>query len=70
MTWPSALTLAGLLRRGVSLTLRFKGRPQHGRANKQPPAAMPFEKHRANQSEKSERPGSVSGPLENSRKEK
>ena len=45
MTWPSALTLAEFLRRGVSLTLRFRGRPQHGRANQQPPAPMPFEPH-------------------------
>lgn len=46
MKWPSALTLAGLLKRGVNIAIPLRGRPQHGKANKQPPTPMPFEKHK------------------------
>lgn len=45
MKWPAALTLAAWLKRGVSIAIPMRGRPQLGKANKQPPAPMPFEKH-------------------------
>lgn len=40
--------LTNMLANGIPLFVkRTKGRPQHGKANKQPPVVMPFEPHRA-----------------------